>query len=90
MLPFSNVVMDDFKNISVIGLFIYVLHSTQWTRILAWVSFLAYVGIYVCQKHFIAPTLHFPWIKSPEGLEPIVFEDTTPITRSRKKRRGSE
>ena len=87
--------MEDFKNLSVIGLFIFVLHSNQWTRILAGISFLVYLGIYVYQHHkmiskarmIIRDKLDFSKVG---GDAPIVFGDMTPITRSRKKRRGSD
>ena len=91
--------MEDFKNLSVIGLFIFVLHSNQWTRILAGISFLVYLGIYVYQHHkmisnarvIIRDKLDFSKIVS-NGLvnDPIVFGDMTPVTRSRKKRRSSD
>jgi hypothetical protein len=95
MFSFSKVVMEDFKNLSVIGLFIFVLHSNQWTRILACISFLVYLGIYVYQHHkmiskarmIIRDKLDFSKVG---GDAPLVFGDMTPITRSRKKRRGSE
>jgi hypothetical protein len=95
MFSFSKVVMEDFKNLSVIGLFIFVLHSNQWTRILAGISFLVYLGIYIYQHHkmiskarmIIRDKLDFSKVG---GDAPIIFGDMTPITRSRKKRRGSE
>ena len=87
--------MEDFKNLSVIGLFIFVLHSNQWTRILAGISFLVYLGIFCYQHHkmiskarmIIRDKLDFSKVG---GDAPLVFGDMTPITRSRKKRRGSE
>ena len=87
--------MEDFKNLSVIGLFIFVLHSNQWTRILAGISFLVYLGIYVYQHHkmisnareILRNKLDFSKVV---GDAPVIFSDMTPITRSRKKRRGSD
>ena len=98
MFYISKVVMEDFKNLSVIGLFVFVLHPNQWTRILAGISFLVYLGIYVYQHHkmiskanaIIRDRLDFSKVIDHHVNEPIVFGDTTPITRSRKKRRGSE
>ena len=99
MFAISKVVMEDFKNLSVIGLFVFVLHSNQWTRILAGISFLVYLGIYVYQHHkmiskanvIIRDKLDFSKVVDDGHVnDPIVFGDTTPITRSRKKRRGSE
>jgi hypothetical protein len=95
MFSFSKVVMEDFKNLSVIGLFVFVLYSNQWTRILAGISFLVYLGIYIYQHHkmiskarmIIRDKLDFSKVG---GDAPIIFGDMTPITRSRKKRRGSE
>jgi hypothetical protein len=95
MFSFSKVVMEDFKNLSVIGLFIFVLHSNQWTRILAGISFLVYLGIYVYQHHkmisnareILRNKLDFSKVV---GDAPVIFSDMTPITRSRKKRRGSD
>jgi hypothetical protein len=97
MFSFSKVVMEDFKNLSVIGLFVFVLHPNQWTRILAGISFLVYLGIYIYQHHkmitsariIIRDKIDFSKVVGHVN-EPIVFGDTTPITRSRKKRRGSE
>jgi hypothetical protein len=95
MFSFSKVVMEDCKNLSVIGLFVFVLHSNQWTRILAGISFLVYLGIYVYQHHkmisnarvIIRNRLDFSKVL---GDTPVVFGDMTPITRSHKKRRGSD
>ena len=95
MFSFSKVVMEDFKNLSVIGLFVFVLHSNQWTRILAGFSFLVYLGIYVYQHHkmisnareIVRNRLDFSKVV---GDAPVIFSDMTPITRSRKKRRGSD
>lgn len=91
--------MEDFKNLSVIGLFVFVLYSNQWTRILAGISFLVYLGIYVYQHHkiiskarvIIRDRLDFSKVGG-NGLvnDPIVFGDMTPVTRSRKKRRSSD
>jgi hypothetical protein len=99
MFSFSKVVMEDFKNLSVIGLFVFVLYSNQWTRILAGISFLVYLGIYVYQHHkiiskarvIIRDRLDFSKVGG-NGLvnDPIVFGDMTPVTRSRKKRRSSD
>jgi len=91
--------MEDFKNLSVIGLFVFVLHSNQWTRFLAEISFLVYLGIYVYQNHkrisnarvIIRNRLDFSKVVGDTKVtDPIVFGDMTPITRSRKKRRGSD
>jgi hypothetical protein len=99
MFSFSKVVMEDFKNLSVIGLFIFVLHSNQWTRILAGISFLVYLGIYIYQHHkmisnarvIIRDRLDFSKIVGNGHVsDPIVFGDMTPVTRSRKKRRSSD
>jgi len=90
MFAFSDAAMDEYKNLSVIGLFVYVLYSNYWTRLLALVSFLTYFGICIYHKKEVLPSLDFTSIKSSLLNEPLVFEDTTPITRSRKKRRGSE
>jgi hypothetical protein len=99
MFSFSKVVMEDFKNLSVIGLFVFVLHSNQWTRILAGISFLIYLGIYIYQHHkmitkarvIIRDRLDFSKVVGDAKVtDPIIFGDITPITRSRKKRRGSE
>jgi len=91
--------MEDFKNLSVIGLFVFVLYSNQWTRILAGISFLVYLGIYIYQHHkmiskarvIIRDRLDFSKVGG-NGLvnDPIVFGDMTPVTRSRKKRRSSD
>jgi hypothetical protein len=99
MFSFSKVVMEDFKNLSVIGLFVFVLYSNQWTRILAGISFLVYLGIYIYQHHkmiskarvIIRDRLDFSKVGG-NGLvnDPIVFGDMTPVTRSRKKRRSSD
>jgi len=99
MFSFSKVVMEDFKNLSVIGLFVFVLHPNQWTRILAGISFLVYLGIYIYQHHKIITSariiirnkLDFSKVVGDAKVtEPIFFDDMTPITRNRKKRRGSE
>ena len=99
MFPFSKLVMEDFKNLSVIGLFIFVLHSNQWTRILAGISFLVYLGIFCYQHHkmiskarvIIRDRLDFSKVVGDAKVtDPIIFGDMTPMTRSRKKRRGSD
>ena len=91
--------MEDFKNLSVIGLFVFVLYSNQWTRILAGISFLVYLGIYIYQHHkmiskarvIIRDRLDFSKVVGNGHVnDPIVFGDMTPVTRSRKKRRSSD